>query len=31
VLPLLGRRAMRVGTVDDPAPNNVLGLALRRR
>jgi SAM-dependent methyltransferase len=31
VLPLLGRRAMRPGTVNDPAPNNVLGLALRRR
>ena len=23
--------AMRLGAVDDPAPNNVLGLALRRR
>ena len=31
VFPLLGRRAMRPGTVDDPGPNNVLGLALRRR
>jgi SAM-dependent methyltransferase len=31
VLPLLGRRAMRVGNVEDPGPDNVLGLALRRR
>jgi SAM-dependent methyltransferase len=31
VLPLLGRRAMRVGSVDEPGADNVLGLALRRR
>jgi SAM-dependent methyltransferase len=31
VLPILGRRAMHVGAVDDPGPDNVLGLALRRR
>jgi SAM-dependent methyltransferase len=31
VLPILGKRAMQVGSVDDPGPDNVLGLALRRR
>jgi SAM-dependent methyltransferase len=31
VLPILGKRAMHVGSVDDPGPDNVLGLALRRR
>ena len=31
VLPILGRRAMQAGSVDDPGPDNVLGLALRRR
>jgi len=31
VLPILGKRAMQVGSVDDPGPSNVLGLALRRR
>ena len=31
VLPLLGKRAMRVGAVDDPGPDNVLGVVLRRR
>jgi hypothetical protein len=30
VFPLLGRRAMRIGSVEDPGPDNVLGLALRR-
>jgi SAM-dependent methyltransferase len=31
VLPLLGRRAMRVGAVEDPGADNVLGVVLRRR
>jgi SAM-dependent methyltransferase len=31
VFPILGRWAMRPGAVDDPGPNNVLGLVLRRR
>ena len=31
VLPLIGSRAMRAGSVDDPGPDNVLGLVLRRR
>ena len=31
LLPLLGRRAMQLGSVEDPGPQNVLGLALRRR
>jgi SAM-dependent methyltransferase len=30
LLPLLGRRAMHLGSVEDPGPQNVLGLALRR-
>jgi SAM-dependent methyltransferase len=30
-LPLIGWPAMRTGTVEDPGPDNVLGLALRRR
>jgi hypothetical protein len=31
VLPILGKRAMQVGSADDPSADNVLGLALRRR
>jgi SAM-dependent methyltransferase len=31
VLPILGKRAMQVASVDDPGADNVLGLALRRR
>jgi SAM-dependent methyltransferase len=31
VLPILGKRAMQVGSVDDLGADNVLGLALRRR
>jgi SAM-dependent methyltransferase len=31
VLPILGKRAMQVGSADHPGADNVLGLALRRR
>ena len=31
VLPLIGSRSMQAGRVDDPGPDNVLGLVLRRR
>jgi SAM-dependent methyltransferase len=31
VLPILGKRAMQVASLDDPGLDNVLGLALRRR
>jgi len=31
VLPILGKRAMHIASVDDPGADNVLGLALRRR
>jgi len=31
LFPLIGSRAMRVGKVEDPGPDNVLGLVLRRR
>jgi SAM-dependent methyltransferase len=31
MLPILGKRTMQVGSVDEPGPDNVLGLALRRR
>jgi SAM-dependent methyltransferase len=31
VFPLIGRRAMRIATVENPGPDNVLGLVLRRR